>query len=75
MNYWHLTWIVAAFLAGGALAYAIVRSPQFPKALEALGYRGPRALLRGFLREAFWTFVAIIGLVLLGALMKYIGGP
>jgi hypothetical protein len=75
MNYWHLTLIIAVCLACGALAYAIARSPRLPEALEALGYRGPRALLRGFLREAFWTLVAIIGLVLLGALMKYIGSP
>jgi len=76
MNYWHLTWVIAALLACGVLIYAALRTGRVPEALRVLvGYRGPKDLLKRALMNLLWTMVAMVGLVLIGLLFKVLKLP
>jgi hypothetical protein len=75
MNYRLLSWMVGAVVVCGALAYAAFRWRRTPEVLRALGYRGPRDLLRRLLSELAWFVAVLIGLILLGALLKMLGSP
>jgi hypothetical protein len=75
MNYKPLSWIVGVLVVCAALAYAAFRWRRTPEVLRALGYRGPRDLLRRLSTELAWFVAVLIGLILLGALLKMLGSP
>ena len=75
--YQNLTWILLALFAGGLLAISVYgwRQGRMPAALAALGYRGPKALLKGLLVEFLWIVAVIAGLMLIGAIFKVLKNP
>jgi len=75
--YRNLTWILLALFAGGLLAINVYgwRQGRMPAAPAALGYRGPKALLKGLLVEFLWIVAALAGLMLIGVVLKVLRNP
>ncbi len=83
MNYWHLAILIVVPLLCLALIYGALRTiiygafrwKRSREALQKMGYPGPSEMLSRALMNLLWTFVALIGLMLIGLIFQVLKLP